>query len=291
MGESGPGERGWGARLVILSALAWSTAGLFTKGSAADAWAVLFWRGIFAGPLMLLYLRLWVREPFWPSCRALGWPGWLVVTVASCTTIAFLNAFKLTSIANVTMIYATAPFAAAALGWLLLGERPRAGAILVSAAALVGVAIMVSGSLGTPSLAGDGLALLMTLLMALYLVLIRRFAARPMVLAAALSSLQISLIAWPLSETLWPGWSELAWLAAFGLVQAAAVVALTAGARRLPAAECALLSAMEVPLAPLLAWLVFGELPPAATFVGGGLVLAGLFWYIGRDLRPAPAGR
>jgi drug/metabolite transporter (DMT)-like permease len=111
-----------------------------------------------------------------------------------------------------------------------------------------------------------------------------------MVLAAALSSLQISLIAWALSETLWPGWIELAKLALFGVVQAVAVGALTAGARRLPAAECALLSAMEVPLAPLLAWLVLAELPPAASIAGGALVLLALFWYIGRDLLLRRAG-
>lgn len=70
-------------------------------------------------------------------------------------------------------------------------------------------------------------------------------------------------------------------------MHAAALLSLTAGARLLPAAECAFLSAFETPLAPLLAWLVLADLPPAATFAGGGLVLAALLWYILRDLRLA----
>jgi drug/metabolite transporter (DMT)-like permease len=278
------------ALLVLCSALAWSTAGIFTKGSAADAWAVLFWRGLFAGPLILLYLLSIAREPLWRACRSLGLPGWLVVSIASLATVTFLNAFKHGSIANVTVIYATAPFVAAVFGWLVLRERPSRAALVASAAAMGGVAIMVAGSLGTPNLLGDGLALLMTVLMALYLVLLRRFAARPMVLAAALSSLQISLFAWIPAASLWPGWAELLPLAAFGLLHAAAVVALTEGARLLPATETALLSALDTPLAPLLAWLVLGELPPAATFIGGGLVLVALFWYIGRDMRTVPPG-
>ncbi|HKY93899.1 MAG TPA: DMT family transporter [Kiloniellales bacterium] len=276
-----------GVLLVLFSAVAWSAARIFTKGTAADAWAVLFWRGLFAGPLILLYLVAAARQPLWAAGKALGGPGWLVVSVSSLATVAFLNAFKHSSVANVTVVYATAPFVAAGFGWLLLRERPARAALAASLAALSGVAIMVSGSLGTPNLLGDGLALLMTLLMALFVVLVRRFAGRPMVLAAALSSLQISLFAWLPAERLWPGWGDLLLLAAFGALHAGAVVALTEGCRLLPAADTALLSALDTPLAPLLAWLVLGELPPAATFAGGGLVLMALFCYIGRDLRTA----
>ena len=45
-----------GRLLVIGSAVAWSSAGIFTKGVDADVWGVLFWRGLIAGVLMLAYL-------------------------------------------------------------------------------------------------------------------------------------------------------------------------------------------------------------------------------------------
>ena len=63
-------------------------------------------------------------------------------------------------------------------------------------------------------------------------------------------------------------------LAAFGLLFAIASVTLAEGAKRVPAGQTALLSALETPLAPVLAFFIFAEVPSLATFLGGGLVLA-----------------
>ena len=48
---------------------------------------------------------------------------------------------------------------------------------------------------------------------------------------------------------------------------------LTEGSKYLPASETALVSNLEVPVQPVLAYLVFSELPPAATFIGGALMI------------------
>ena len=45
-----------GRVLVALSALAWSTAGIFTKGVEADVWTVLLWRGLLAAGVMTAWL-------------------------------------------------------------------------------------------------------------------------------------------------------------------------------------------------------------------------------------------
>jgi drug/metabolite transporter (DMT)-like permease len=49
-------------------------------------------------------------------------------------------------------------------------------------------------------------------------------------------------------------------------------VTLSEGARRLPSGETALLSALEVPFAPLWAFLLLAERPALATVVGGTVV-------------------
>ncbi len=288
-----PRRRRLGVLLVLLSALGWSTAGLFTKGVEADGWTVLFWRSLFAAPPLLAYALRRAAGGGGAAFRRLGWPGWTTALVASAATVCFLQAFKLTSVAKVTLIYATAPFLAAALAWLLFRERPRRRTLLASLGALAGVLTMLGGTLRSGTMAGDGLALAMTLCMALYLVMLRRFAERPMLLAAALSSLQIALIAWIVAPSLMAPAGELALLALFGLLQALAVIALTAGAARLAAADSALLSALETPLAPLWAWLLLAERPAAATLLGGALILVALFWSLrppGASMAP-PRGR
>ena len=50
-------------------------------------------------------------------------------------------------------------------------------------------------------------------------------------------------------------------------------VALAEGAKRLPSGQTALLSTLETPLAPIFAFFLFTEIPNAATFLGGALVL------------------
>ncbi len=67
-------------------------------------------------------------------------------------------------------------------------------------------------------------------------------------------------------------------MAGFGLVFAVASITLMAGARLLPSAETPLLSALETPVAPLLAFLFLAEVPPTATFIGGGVILSAILW-------------
>ena len=57
-----------------------------------------------------------------------------------------------------------------------------------------------------------------------------------------------------------------------------ASVTLAEGARRLPAAETALLSALETPLAPVWAFLFFTDVPPFLTLVGGGIIFVAVLY-------------
>ena len=60
--------------LVALSAVAWSTAGIFTKGVEADVRTVLLWRGLLAAGVMSVWLACrnvangWSRCVRVPSC-------------------------------------------------------------------------------------------------------------------------------------------------------------------------------------------------------------------------------
>jgi drug/metabolite transporter (DMT)-like permease len=150
--------------------------------------------------------------------------------------------------------------------------------------------ISLGGGIGLGgSLGGDALALLMTLLMALLTVHVRRHPDIPMVAVAAVSCLLSALLALPFADPLSVHIGDIPWLALFGPVTTGiGFVLYTQGAQRLPSAEAALLSALETPLGPLWVWLAFAELPDMATFLGGGLIFATLMIYIWRD-RTAPA--
>ena len=60
------------------------------------------------------------------------------------------------------------------------------------------------------------------------------------------------------------------WLAVFGLVNSAIGFSLfLIGSRHLPPVETAPLGALEAPVAPLWVWLAFNETPSVATLIGG----------------------
>jgi drug/metabolite transporter (DMT)-like permease len=75
-------------------------------------------------------------------------------------------------------------------------------------------------------------------------------------------------------------------LAAFGATNfALAFVLFLFGSRRMPAADAALISSLEIVLTPFWVWLLFSEKPPMATFLGGFIILATIVWHTAIDLR------
>jgi drug/metabolite transporter (DMT)-like permease len=141
------GEQHWrGVGLTAASAVAYSTAGFFTRLIHLDPWTILFWRGLFAG-LFIACCILWrYRRATWAAVRAIGLPGLAAASLSTLATIFFINAFRRTSVADVTIIFATAPFVTAALGWLWIGERESWTTLVASTGALLGVIVMVSGA-------------------------------------------------------------------------------------------------------------------------------------------------
>ncbi len=263
-----------GVILVVASALVFSTAGLFTKGVAAGAWDIIFWRGIFGTVFTLLYVA-W-RGSFNSEFLQMGKSGWASAMVGASGTAAYIPAFKFTTIANVSLIYAATPLFSALLAWWWIGERAGNSVLLASLASLIGVAIIVGGSLGGVHFAGDLLACWMVLAMAIGFAIYRRYPKTPAAGPSALSSLILMPFALTFGSPFSNSFSEILIMVAFGLTFAIASITLTEGVKRLPAAETSLLSILEVVFAPLLAWAMFSEIPAVTTFAGGGLILAGV---------------
>lgn len=278
MTRKGRSEYFIGVVLLVAAAVTYSTAGLFTKGVAAGAWEVIFWRGVFAAA----FTTVWTiqKATFRHNFFSMGYSGWAVAVIGALGTAAFIPAFKLTTIANVSLIYAVSPLIAALLAWLAIGERISARTMAGCVCALLGVAIIVSGSIGQVSFNGDFLALLMTIAMASIMVIYRKYPGTPGAGPAVLQSLVLLPVAAMFGNPLSVARVEVFVLAAFGFLFAIASVTLAEGAKRVPSGQTALLSALETPLAPIFAFLVFTEVPNAATFLGGSVVLFAVIFSI-----------
>ena len=264
-----------GVILMLTSATVFSTAGLFTKGVSAEAWSVIFWRGLFAALFTTLYLG-WKQSLRYEFLEG-GWPGVAVAILGASGTAAFIPAFKNTSIANVSLIYAMAPFVAVAVAWLWFRERPTHVVVIAACFALLGAVIVLGGSLGGVNLRGDLLAFWMTLMMSTVMVVYRRYPDTPGAGPAVMASLILLPISAYFGDPFSAPFDEILILMAFGVIFAIASVTLQEGAKRLPPGEASLISALETPLAPIWAFLMFSELPPAATWLGGCIILVAVF--------------
>jgi len=280
-----------GMALVLSSAVAWSTAGFFARMVPIDIWVVVFWRGIF-GALSIAMLAMIEKRRFGFDFKAaFKLAGIALILISATGKIAFLYALQNTTVANVTVIYATLPFITAILAWLWFREKAERRTLIGSLVAGAGVVVTVVGStgLGGGHILGDLAALFMTFTMAVMTVIMRRHREVPMLEAAALSGILAAIIAFSMADPFTATLTQIGWLALFGIVtQGGGLGIYTMGARRLPSAQAALLSASEVPMSPLWVWIFFQEVPAQETFIGGGLVLAAILWNIGAELRKRP---
>ncbi len=284
-----PGEksaRRRGVLLVLVATVLWSMAGLFARLVAhLDVWTVLGWRALLgSASICVVGLIQWRRgrleEPF-----AFGRLSPVVALLAMIAISAYTASVMTTTIADVMIIYATLPFVAAAIGWLVNREKVAPRTLVASGVALVGVAIMVASGLGSGRLLGQALSALMTLSFAGMVVLQRRQPGASMTLVNAIGALGSGLFGFMNSPRPPLDLYDLGVLFVFGLTTIGlAFLLFMEGAKRIPSAEAGLISLLDVVLGPFWVFLAFGENPGAATILGGAIVLAAALWRMAPDL-------
>jgi drug/metabolite transporter (DMT)-like permease len=264
-----------GIVLVVAAAVAWSTAPLFTRLLPYDSWTILFWRGLFGGGFIAAFLIVTQGRSGLRELTGMRANGWLVAGLSTLGMVAFIPALQLTSVANVAIIIAAQPFAAAALAWIWFRETARLRTLLAALVTLGGVAIIVSGAAGAADVRGIGLACLMMVAIAAMTVAMRKHRETSMVAAAAMSNFLGSLISIPFAQNIASvSPIDLVVLAMFGLLQVGLGLTLFAlGSRLLPSGQASLIATLETPLMPFWVWLAFQEAPAFRALAGGALVM------------------
>jgi drug/metabolite transporter (DMT)-like permease len=275
-----------GLLLVAGAATVWSAGGPIARLIGTDPWTTVFWRSVSAALALLLFIAIRERGRVIATFRRLGWPGLVVALCFVTGSTSFILALQLTTVANVLILQATAPFIAGILGWLIMGERVRLRSWLTMAAALVGIVIMVQDSLTRGSLLGSLLSLLIGLGFAGAIVTTRRHQEVQMAPATCLATIFGALVASPFAAPLGVSAHDLGLCLLFGAGQlAVGLILFSYGARLAPAAEVGIVSVLENILGPVWVWLAFSENPGEAVILGGAIVLAALVVHTLLDLR------
>ena len=247
--------------------------------------ALMFWRAIPQSLGLTFFALCFLRARY-----SLSPLLWFMGTVYAVETCSFVFSISHTYVANTLLFASTAPLWAAFGGWLLWRERLSLVTFASITLCMVGLAIFVYDGLGRGSFAGDAAGALSALAISIFFLCSRRIRSGEAVLAVGIGASFVCLLTFPAalsfglppSGEIWPLVVTLA-------IQPFGMSFLALSARHIPAAEVALILLLETVLSPILVWLVVGELPPSATFIGGGLsflaIIGWCVWQLQASLR------
>ena len=272
----------YGVLFVFAAGVLWSTIGLGVRLiEEAVVWQILLYRSISMSLFLYFVIRLRSKENPFTQIRRIGLPA---VSAALALLGAYsggIYAIQNTSVANAMLLFATAPFIAAVLGWVILREAVRKETWFAIAMALGGIAIMVADKSGSTALKGSLAALGSALGFAVFTVALRWGKTGEMLPSVFLSGLFGFIVTFLICHFMELSFvlskNDLSVAMAMGVFQVGAgLILYTLGSRSLPAAELALLSLAEVLLAPVWVWLLLGETVSLNTLIGGLVLLAAI---------------
>jgi len=272
----------YGVLLVLCAGVLWSTVGLGIRLiEDAVVWQILFYRSISLSVFLYVVVRIRSGENPLVQLHRVGFPA---VVAALSLVVAYaggIYAIQATSVANAMLLFATAPFMAAILGWVVLKESVRKATWLAIAVALAGIAIMVADKSGADALKGNMAALGSAFGFAVFTVALRWGKSSEMLPSVFLSGVLGIIVTFFICQHL--GLSFVLSTRDGGIAMAmgvfqvgAGLILYTIGSRSLPAAELTLLSLAEVLLAPVWVWLFLGETTTLYTLVGGAVLLTAI---------------
>ncbi len=194
----------------------------------------------------------------------------------------FIVSLSVATVAFVLILQTLAPLAAAYFSWLIMGERPSGSVLIATGISILGVVVMVSGSISEDLSPYGLLAALIPIGFGYYTTLIR--SARRIDPSVPLIVAGVTLLLVGVSVVLGGGGFEAtAQEAAVGLFAGSFLLAVplavfNVAQRVVPAPEAAILIMSEIILAPLWVWMFVGEEASASTLVGGAIILVAVVW-------------
>jgi drug/metabolite transporter (DMT)-like permease len=278
---AGTGARSLGSAYIALAALAWSLAGILQRQLHMSLASQIAGRAAFGIVAIFVFVAIAERGQVLRAFRAVGRPGLAIAALMAASSVSFITALNDTSVANVLVIQALVPLAAALLG-RLVGDPVRPTTWWAMGIAAAGFAVM-AGAPTRPDLSGTVFSLVTMLTFAATIVVARHKADVSMAPATCLSQVLVVAVFAPFAHFGEMGGVNLGYLALLGIVQMGmGMFFLSLGARLIPAADVALITQLENVLGPLWVWLAGIERPPAATIAGGVIVICAVVFQVTR---------
>ncbi len=258
--------------------------GLITSLVAADIRTALFWRGLLLGIAMTAFLLVRYRGRISDIVTRLRHGPQLIVAVLFAgSSVGWVTAVTLTSVANTLFIVAGAPLFAAIFARIFLGERVPARTILAILIAIGAKGVILAAGRRR----GAHLAAVATALTwAGMLVFLSHAQVDDPGPAMALSGYIVAAVALVVAPTVTIVALDALWLGLLGLViLPISFFMIMLGPRHLPAPEVSLIMLLEAVLGPIWAWWFISQTPSPLSLIGGAVIIGTLAIHFAIGLR------
>lgn len=281
-------SRGRGLAYLASASLLWSTSGIFIKLLALSAFHIACYRSLVSAVAIVAILKA-LRRPWSLPREPLALTGSLVY---ACVLVLFVLATKLTTSANAIFLQYAAPIYLLFLEpWIF--RRPFASRDFWAVGACVGgMALFFAGHLERGGLAGNLLAVLSGLLLAVFSLILKwERETRPghdPIGMVVLGNLLVALLClpWVARDLHAPAPAQVLMLLYLGIFQLGlAYLLFTVGMRYLSATAALITCMLEAVFNPVWVFLGVGERPSPYALAGGLVILGVILWY---NLAKAP---
>lgn len=274
---------------MLLATLGWSLSGVFVRFMPGlDGFQLNCWRGFWTSVSLFFYLVFIYGKDTFNVFRQV--PFWGLVTSAGFFAFGstmYVTSLTLVSTAVISVIGATSPLFTGLLSPWATGERPGLTAWISASLAIAGVCVIGWDKLQAGSLWSLAVCLLVPFSFAAQTLALRRFNNVDMVPAICVGGMVSFLGAGFIGFLNRPGGGfdvplhDVALLAAMGAVQLALpLVWYARGAKSVPAVQLSIIVMLDAVLNPFWPWLLVGEVPEPAAFMGGAIIIAAVLFSI-----------
>jgi DME family drug/metabolite transporter len=261
--------------LCLMGAFFLSWGGLLIREwEGGDIWQILFWRAFFFSITLNFFLYFIYKKESLFIIKKSGIPGVIGGIAMAIGFTAYVFAMSETTVANVLFIISTQTIWLALFGYLFLKERISFKTFLSIVLAMIGVVVMIGGSLNVGSLRGNLIALFVPINFAFLVLLIRKYSNLDLIPALFYGGIIITIVAFFKSETIFISQHNLLVGFLLGTFQHAfGFICIVIAARSTPAVVVGLLMLTETLLGPFWVWIFLNEIPPLSVFIGGSIII------------------
>lgn len=282
-------EKATGYIIVSSGSLLMCLDPMFIRLSGTSEWNTSFLFGIFTFISMSLVTHFFfggIRNSLRGNLFPMILSGLLMGGSGTCIVLSVKNTY----VANTMMIMSTGPLTAAILSLIFIGEKTPLRNWIAAFTAVGGIYLIARDSMGSGNLFGDMMALLGNFFVSSLYVLWRKYKKISRTMVIALGGLAIASFSFFMADfSTISGYSVMVMLV-MGLITApVGRVLLSLSARYILATEVSLFAIPRSIAAILIIWIVFGEIPPEGTFIGGGIILTALIAVTYLNLRKESA--